>query len=105
MKAALAEDAPGTAVSYYADVLPMLRQYGSRAAFRAVAAEADALARQISALLKRRLVEQEGGHETEQVVLLLRQLGESDEALLVRPLRVWSFGLGLVGRVLAGERA
>ncbi|KAF8059217.1 VPS51 [Scenedesmus sp. PABB004] len=82
MKAALAEDALGAAVGFYAEALPLLRQHGHRGAFRGIAADADAAARDVSAALKRRLAERKG--EPEQAVLLLRQLGEGDDGLQER---------------------
>jgi hypothetical protein len=51
MQAALEEDALGAAVGFYSEALPLLRKYGHRGAFRGIAAEADAAARQVSLLL------------------------------------------------------
>jgi hypothetical protein len=82
MQAALEEDALDSAVSFYAEALPVLRKYGHKGAFRGVAVQADAAAKQISTALKRRLAERKD--ETEHVVLLLRQLGEGDDTLQVR---------------------
>jgi hypothetical protein len=48
MQAALEEDALGAAVGFYSEALPLLRKYGHRGAFRGIAAEADAAARQVS---------------------------------------------------------
>uniref|UniRef100_A0A383VMJ6 Vacuolar protein sorting-associated protein 51 homolog n=1 Tax=Tetradesmus obliquus TaxID=3088 RepID=A0A383VMJ6_TETOB len=79
MQAALEEDALGAAVGFYSEALPLLRKYGHRGAFRGIAAEADAAARQVSAALKRRLAERKD--DTEQAVLLLRKLGEADDTL------------------------
>eukprot|EP00882_Tetradesmus_deserticola_P018082 GHRQ01019405.1.p1 GENE.GHRQ01019405.1~~GHRQ01019405.1.p1 ORF type:complete len:261 (+),score=100.78 GHRQ01019405.1:160-942(+) len=79
MQAALEEDALGAAVGFYSEVLPLLRKYGHRGAFRGIAAEADAAARQVSAALKRCLAERKD--DTEHVVLLLRKLGEADDTL------------------------
>jgi hypothetical protein len=81
MQAALEEDALDSAVSFYAEALPVLRKYGHKGAFRGVAVQADAAAKQVSTALKRRLAERKG--ETEHVVLLLRQLGEGDDTLQV----------------------
>lgn len=50
-------------------------------AFRSVSSEADAVAKELSVLLKRRLAERKD--DTEQVVLLLRRLGEPDDSLQV----------------------
>lgn len=82
MQAALDEDALDSAVSFYAEALPVLRKYGHKGAFRGVAVQADAAAKQVSTALKRRLAERKD--ETEHVVLLLRQLGEGDDTLQVR---------------------
>lgn len=84
MKAALEEDALHSAVAYYAEALPLLRKYGHRGAFRGIVAESDAAAKELSAALKRRLAERKD--DTEQVVLLLRQLGEGDDTLQVKSL-------------------
>lgn len=81
MQASLEEDALDSAVSFYAEALPVLRKYGHKGAFRGVATQADATAKQVSAALKRRLAERKD--ETEHVVLLLRQLGEGDDTLQV----------------------
>jgi hypothetical protein len=81
MRAALEEDALDSAVSFYAEALPLLKKHGHKGAFRSIAAEADAAAKEISSALKRRLAERKD--ETEQVVLLLRQLGEGDDTLQV----------------------
>lgn len=81
MQAALEEDALDSAVSYYAEALPVLRKYGHKGAFRDVAVQADAAAKDIGAVLKRRLAERKD--DTEHVVLLLRQLGEGDDTLQV----------------------
>lgn len=81
MQAALDEDALDSAVSFYAEALPVLRKYGHKGAFRGVAMQADAAAKQVSTALKRRLAERKD--ETEHVVLLLRQLGEGDDTLQV----------------------
>lgn len=81
MQAALDEDALDSAVSFYAEALPVLRKYGHKGAFRGVAVQADAAAKQVSTALKRRLAERKD--ETEHVVLLLRQLGEGDDTLQV----------------------
>lgn len=81
MQAALEEDALDSAVAFYAEALPVLRKYGHKGAFRGVAVQADAAAKQVSTALKRRLAERKD--ETEHVVLLLRQLGEGDDTLQV----------------------
>ncbi len=81
MRAALDEDLPSTAVSFYCEALPLLRKYGHQGAFRSVAGESEAVAREISAMLKKRLAERKD--DTEQSVLLLRKLGEPDEGLQV----------------------
>lgn len=82
IQAALEEDALDSAVSFYAEALPVLRKYGHKGAFRGVAAQAEAAGKQISMALKRRLAERKD--ETEHMVLLLRQLGEGDDSLQVR---------------------
>eukprot|EP00878_Enallax_costatus_P022689 GHUV01024090.1.p1 GENE.GHUV01024090.1~~GHUV01024090.1.p1 ORF type:complete len:280 (+),score=106.22 GHUV01024090.1:357-1196(+) len=81
MRAALEEDALHSAVAYYAEALPLLRKYGHRGAFRGIVAESEAICKELSAALKRRLAERKD--DTEQVVLLLRQLGEGDDTLQV----------------------
>lgn len=81
MQAALEEDALDSAVSFYAEALPVLRKYGHKGAFRGVAVQAEDAAKQVATALKRRLAERKG--ETEHVVLLLRQLGEGDDTLQV----------------------
>lgn len=93
MRAALEEGALDSAVDFYADAQPLLRKYGHRGALRAVAAEAEAAAREVGAVLKRRLAERRD--DAERAVLLLRRLGEGDESLQVstRAL-VWGVGLG-----------
>lgn len=87
MQAALDEDALDSAVSFYAEALPVLRKYGHKGAFRGVAVQADAAAKQVSTALKRRLAERKD--ETEHVVLLLRQLGEGDDTLQVGGQMAW----------------
>jgi hypothetical protein len=82
MRAALEEDALEAAVDYYSDAAPLLQKYGSKGAFRGVAAEAEAAAKEAGATLKRRLAERRD--DAERTVLLLRQLGEGDESLQVR---------------------
>jgi len=82
MRAALEEDALDSAVEFYADAQPLLAKYGGRGAFRPVALEAEAAAKEIGAALKRRLAERRD--DAERSVLLLRRLGEGDEGLQVR---------------------
>eukprot|EP00879_Flechtneria_rotunda_P017668 GHRR01018520.1.p1 GENE.GHRR01018520.1~~GHRR01018520.1.p1 ORF type:complete len:521 (+),score=214.76 GHRR01018520.1:269-1831(+) len=79
MKAALEMDALESAVSFYAEAQPLLRKYGHKGAFRGIAADSEAAARRLSATLKCQLAERKG--DAEQVVLLLRQLGEGDVTL------------------------
>lgn len=79
MRAALEEDALDSAVTFYSEALPLLRKHGHRSTFRAACAEAEAAAREISQVLKRRLTERK--EDTEQVVVLLRKLGEPDDTL------------------------
>lgn len=83
MKAAIEEDALDSAVSFYAEALPLLRKYGHKGAFRGIAADSEAAAKEVSVALKRRLTERKD--DTEQVVLLLRKLGEGDDTLQVQP--------------------
>lgn len=82
LQAALAEGALDGAVAFYAEAQPLLRRYGHKAALREVVAAADAAARDVAAALKTRLAERKD--DTEQIVLLLRRLGEADDTLLVR---------------------
>jgi hypothetical protein len=84
MRAALEEDALETAVEFYADAQPLLSKFGHRGALRAVAADAEAAARDVGAVLKRRLAERRGDG-AERAVLLLRRLGEGDDTLQARP--------------------
>jgi hypothetical protein len=81
MGAVLEEDALDSAVEFHADAQPLLTKYGHRGAFRGVVAEAEAAARDVGAVLKRRLAERRG--DTERAVLLLQRLGEGDESLQV----------------------
>lgn len=81
MRAALAEDALASAVSFYAEARPLLRKFGHRGSFKSIAAEADAVARDISAALKKQLTDKRQQTDTEQCVLLLRKLGEADDTL------------------------
>lgn len=107
MQAALDEDALDSAVSFYAEALPVLRKYGHKGAFRGVAVQADAAAKQVSTALKRRLAERKD--ETEHVVLLLRQLGEGDDTLQVGGNAAWgtsvnSFACSCCCQVLLGSQ-
>ncbi|KAG1671022.1 hypothetical protein FOA52_014266 [Chlamydomonas sp. UWO 241] len=79
MRAAVQADALEAAVSFYSDARPLLRKYGARPSFRTVCAEADAVAKDVAVLLKRRLTERKDSEE--QCVLLLRKLGEPDDTL------------------------
>lgn len=85
MKVALEVDALDTAVSYYSDALPLLKKYGHRGAFRGVVADSDVLAKEVGQILKKRLAERKD--DTEQLVLLLRKLGEADDTLQERYLQ------------------
>lgn len=91
MRAALEEDALHSAVAYYAEAVPLLRKYGHRGAFRGIVSESDAICKELSAALKRRLAERKD--DTEQVVLLLRQLGEGDDTLQVM---LWPFAAAML---------
>ncbi len=44
------EDALEAAVTFYAEALPLLRRFANRSAFRTIAAEAEAVAREISGM-------------------------------------------------------
>lgn len=81
MRAALEEGALETAVDFYSEAQPLLAKYGGRGTLKAVAAEAEAAARDAGAALKRALAERRD--DAERAVLLLRRLGEGDESLQV----------------------
>lgn len=48
MRAALEEDALDAAVSFYAEAQPLLKRWGGRGTFKQIAAESDAVAKEIS---------------------------------------------------------
>lgn len=91
MRAALEQDILDSAVSFYAEALPLLKKHGNRGAFRTVATESDAVAKEISQVLKKRLAERKD--DTEQCVLLLRKLGEPDDTLQDKYLQGRSYRL------------
>jgi hypothetical protein len=86
MRAGLEEDMLESAVSFYAEAMPLLKKYGQRGAFKTVAMESELVAAEISGTLKKRLAERKD--DTEQCVLLLRKLGEGDDTLQVLNLGV-----------------
>ncbi|KAK9813244.1 hypothetical protein WJX72_011382 [[Myrmecia] bisecta] len=79
LRAALDQGAVEIAVNSYADAAPLLKRYGHKGAFRKVAAEADACAKELTQLLKQRMVTQKD--EAAECIQMVRKLGEPIESL------------------------
>ncbi|KAL3158433.1 hypothetical protein ABBQ38_010667 [Trebouxia sp. C0009 RCD-2024] len=76
---ALEQGAVEIAVNAFADAAPLLKRYGHKGAFRQVAVEADACAKELTLILKQRMVTQKD--EAAECIQMVRKLGEPIESL------------------------
>ncbi|KAA6417142.1 MAG: hypothetical protein FRX49_12897 [Trebouxia sp. A1-2] len=76
---ALEQGAVEIAVDAFAEAAPLLKRYGHKGAFRQVAVEADACAKDLTQILKQRMVTQKD--EAAECIQMVRKLGEPIESL------------------------
>ncbi|CAL8469580.1 g9121 [Coccomyxa elongata] len=79
LSTALDQGALEIAADAYADAAPLLKRYGHKGAFRKVAVEANACAKELTGTLKQRMLHHK--EEAAECIQMLRKLGEPVESL------------------------
>ncbi|KAL4420694.1 hypothetical protein ABPG75_010350 [Micractinium tetrahymenae] len=79
LRAAIEREAYEVAADCYADAAPLLRKYGHKGAFKKVASEVEACARELAGILRRRLLA--APDQAAECIQMIAKLGEPTESL------------------------